>query len=416
MPQGLEKAMAGKPKLEVLDALRGFCALVVVVLHFSENYIPNYGFRLMPHGCLPVEYFFILTGFTLVYAYDARWAQGMTIRSFLVRRIIRLQPLVVVGSIIGAACYLLSVEQYANRFPGELGLGQLGLLTLWCSTLLPAPNLFGWRLLHPLQGPLWTLFYIYLANVLYALVLRRLKTWMILTLAVAAIVATWYFGVRSGGFHCGAEWTWWGAKPTLKGILNSSNMGALARMAFPLFAGMVIARRGWKIRGGSWSLPICVLILTVIFFAPEMRPNCLTKAPLDPAVILPALGLTASTALNGGFEVTAVVVGMPLVLLLGIGGEIRNRKVAAVCSFLGRYSFPLYCTHYSFTILQRVWRDAHPNAPWQMHLATVCACALFAFISAYVAMLVADWVSGKFKRRMASAQKPDPTTEYAKWK
>ena len=145
-----------------------------------------------------------------------------------------------------------------------------------------------------------------------------------------------------------------------------------------------------------------------------MRPNCLTKAPLDPAVILLALGLTASTALNGGFEVAAVVVGMPLVLLLGVGGEIRNRRVAAVCSFLGRYSFPLYCTHYSFTILQRVWRDAHPNAPWQMHLATVCACALFAFISAYVAMLVADWVSGRFKQRMASAQKPTPTKECAK--
>ena len=82
----------------------------------------------------------------------------------------------------------------------------------------------------------------------------------------------------------------------------------------------------------------------------------------------------------------------------GVGGEIRNRKVAAVCNFLGRYSFPLYCTHYSFTILQRVWRDAHPNAPWQMHLATVCACAFFALINAYVAMKLADWFASKFRK------------------
>ena len=393
--------MAGKPKLEVLDALRGFCALVVVVLHFSENYIPNYGFRLIPHGCLPVEYFFILTGFTLVYAYDVRWAQGMTIRSFLARRILRLHPLVVVGSVVGAACYLLSAEQYANRFPCELGLGQLGLLTLWCSTMLPTPSLLGWRLLHPLQGPLWTLFYIYLANVLYALVLRRLRTCTIIVMAVAAIGATWYFGISSGGFHCGAEWSWWWSKPTLLGILNSSNMGALARMAFPLLAGMAIARRGWKIRAGNWSLPICVLILVLIFFAPEMRQNLLAKGPLDPAVILPALGLTASKALNGGFEAAAVVVGMPIVLMLGVGGEIRNRKLAAICGFLGRYSFPLYCTHYSFTILQRVWRDAHPDAPWRLHLASVCACALLAFISAYVAMQVADWVAARMKKVMS---------------
>lgn len=71
----MSEPVCSKSKLEVLDALRGFCALVVVALHFSENYIGGWGLRLMPHGCLPVEYFFILTGFTLVYAYDDRWAQ-----------------------------------------------------------------------------------------------------------------------------------------------------------------------------------------------------------------------------------------------------------------------------------------------------------------------------------------------------
>ena len=391
--------MANKPKLEVLDALRGFCALVVVALHFSENYTRSHGFRPLPHGCLPVEFFFILTGFMLIYAYDHRWAQGMTVRGFLARRAVRLHPLVIVGSIVGAACYLLSAEQYANRFPCELGLGQLGLLTLWCCTMLPAPSLLGWRLLAPLQGPLWTLFYIYLANILYALVLRRLRTWMIIAIALAAIGATWYFGIASGGFHSGAEWSWWPASgPTLKSVLNSTNMRAFARLAFPLFAGMAITRRGWKITAGNWSLPLCLLILSAIFCAPEMRPGFFTTGPLDSDAILSALGLSASKALNGGFEAAAVVIGMPIVLLLGVGGEIRNRRLAAVCNFLGRYSFPLYCTHYPFTILQRVWRDAHPDAPWQMHFATVCACALFAFTTAYVAMLVADWSAKKLKR------------------
>ena len=394
--------MTHKPKLEVLDALRGFCALIVFVLHFSENYIPGYGFRLMPHGCLPVEYFFILTGFTLVYAYEDRLANGLSFGSFLKRRVIRLHPLVVIGSVIGAACYLLSSEQYANRFPCELGVWQLGLLTLWCCTLIPAPNLLGWRLLHPLQGPVWTLFYIYLANVLYALVLRRLKTWMLMVLAVVAIAFTFHFGMRSGGFHCGAEWVWWwgkGLPSSIEKIWHSPNMGALARMTFPLLAGMIIARKGWKIRTGGWSLWLCIAILTFVFFAPEMRPGLLTKGPLDPNIVLPALGLTASNALNGGFESTAVVVGMPLVMLLAIGGEIRGPRLAAACRFLGKYSFPLYCTHYSMTILQRVWRDAHPDAPWQMHLATVCACAFFALINAYVAMKISDWFAAKFKNR-----------------
>ena len=391
-----------KPKLEVLDALRGFCALIVVILHFSENYIPNYGFRLLPHGCLPVEYFFALTGFTLSYAYDDRWRQGLTLGSFLKRRVIRLHPLVIVGSVIGAACYLLSAEQYVGLFPA-VGLGQLGLLTLWCCTMLPAPSMFGWHLLHPLQGPLWTLLYIYIANVLYALVLRHLKTWLLMVLAVAAIAATYHFGFRHGGFHYGPAWSCWigtGPWPTsLERVLHSANAAALTRMAFPLLAGMVIARKGWRIRTGNWSLWICIAILSLIFLAPEMRPIKPNNGPLDAKAILSVLGLTPSTALNGGFEATAVVVGMPLVLLLGVGGEIRNVKLAVACRFLGKYSFPLYCTHYPITILQRVWRDAHPDAPWQMHLATVCACALFAFVNAYVAMRIADWAAAKLNRK-----------------
>lgn len=394
--------MAGKPKLEVLDALRGFCALIVVILHFSENYIPGFGFRLMPHGCLPVEYFFALTGFTLVYAYDARWSEGMTFGSFFRRRVIRLQPLVVVGSIIGAALYLLSAEQYAGRFPA-VNLWQLALLTLWCCTMLPMPSFFGWRLLHPLQGPLWTLLYIYFANILYALVLRRCKTWMLVALGLVGIYLTYHFGMRSGGFHCGAEWSWWGGAPgtwpkSVDAVFHSTNMGAIARMTFPLMAGMVIARKGWKIVSGAWGLWASVAILSFIFFFPEMRDGVVTKAPIDPKPFLSALGLTASRALNGGFEATAVVVGMPLVLLLGIGGEIRNARLASVCRFLGKYSFPLYCTHYPVTILQRVWRDAHLDAPWYMHVATLCACALFAFINAYVAMKIADWAAERFRK------------------
>ena len=393
-------APASRPKLEVLDALRGFCALLVVILHFSENYIPHFGFRLMPHGCLPVEYFFILTGFTLIYAYDGKWKQGMTVGGFLKRRFFRLHPLVIVGSIIGAACYPLCLEQYAGRFP-ECNLWQLGLLTLWCCTMLPAPTLFGWNLLHPLQGPLWTLLYIYFANILYAFVFRHMKTWMLAVLALGGIWMTWYFGVRSGGFHCGAAWSWWGGSdgPTLHKVLNSTNMGAVARMAFPLLAGMIIARKGWKIRSGNMSLWICIAILSFIFFAPEMRPVKIPSWPIDSEAFLSALGLKASRALNGGFEALSVIIGMPLVLLIGVGGEIRNRRLASVCRFLGNYSFPLYCTHYPITILHRVWRDAHMDAPWQMHLATVCAAAFFAFINAYAAMKAADWAAARLSRK-----------------
>jgi len=361
-----------KPKLEVLDALRGFCALMVVALHFCENYSNS----LIPHGCLPVEYFFILTGFMMVYAYDGRWSQGLTFGSFFKRRVLRLQPLIVIGSLIGACCYFIAPQQYAPIVPrGEtLGLGQLGLLFLWCSTLIPQPSLFGWKLMHTLQGPLWTMFYIYLANVLYAVLFRRLKTWILLILAILALGLTWHEGLLKGGFHAGPAWSCYWKTWSWDSFFRSSNFGALSRMFFPVLAGMVIARKGWRIRTGTWGLWLCVGVLLAIFFSPELRPNKLA---------------------NGTLESLSVMIGMPLVLLLGIGGEIRNARLASVCRFLGKFSFPLYCTHYSMTVLQRVWRDAHPDAPWEYHLVSALVFALFAFFNAYCAMKMTDWFAAR---------------------
>lgn len=371
--------MGTKPNLDVLDALRGVCALVVVALHFSENYPGAVGGSwLLPHGCLPVEYFLILTGFMFVYAYDSRWDR-MTVGSFFKRRLVRMHPLVVIGSVIGACCYLIGPESYRDLVPGGmLSLGQLALLTLWCGMLLPAPYSLGWKLLHPLQGPLWTMLYIYLANFLYAIVLRRLKTWALALLAVLSVGLTFYAGCRVGGFHAGGAWMWLLKTKSGWAIDWWGNCGALARTAFPVFAGMVIARKGWRIRTGRTGLWVCTALLLGIFCAPELRPDKMA---------------------NGLYESVAVVVGMPLVLLCGIGGTIRSERMVSACRFLGKFSFPLYATHYPLTLLQRIWRDAHAALPWQDHVAVCLAFFFFALINASVAMKATDWFAARMKGR-----------------
>lgn len=62
-----------RTRYEVLDALRGLCAIAVVALHCCESFHRG---DLLPHSHLAVEYFFLLTGFTFVVAYDGRWATG----------------------------------------------------------------------------------------------------------------------------------------------------------------------------------------------------------------------------------------------------------------------------------------------------------------------------------------------------
>ena len=371
-----------KRKLEVLDALRGFCAIVVVALHFSENYIRSLGYAIIPHGLLPVEYFLMLTGFTFVYAYDGRWGE-MTVGQFFKRRLVRMHPLVVVGSVIGALCFLIIPEQYAGWIPGgHLSLGGLLLLTLWCCTLLPAPSALGWCHMHPLQGPLWTMFYIYLANVLYAFVLRHLKTVTLAVLMVAAAGYSYFVSHVNGGYHAGPNWRWTYLFEDGRRIVWWGCCGALARTLFPVLAGMVIARKGWKIKTGSAGLWICVAVLSVIFFMPDFRPN---------------------TALEGFVSAALVMIGMPFVFLCGIGGEIRNARLASVCRALGRFSFPLYATHYPLTLMERAWANAHPDAPVAMHLAVVGAFAAFAAINAFAAMRLADWFAGKVSARSSAA-------------
>ena len=55
------------------------------------------------NGYLAVDFFFSLSGFVMGYAHDDRWDR-MTTWGFFKRRLIRLHPMVICGSVIGACC------------------------------------------------------------------------------------------------------------------------------------------------------------------------------------------------------------------------------------------------------------------------------------------------------------------------
>ena len=66
--------LASKPRYEILDGLRGVAALLVVLFHCFETYIPQLGTQVINHGYLAVDFFFVLSGFVIGYAYDDRWS------------------------------------------------------------------------------------------------------------------------------------------------------------------------------------------------------------------------------------------------------------------------------------------------------------------------------------------------------
>src|SRR4051794_472722 len=118
MQKQMEELTPGilKPKrhFEVLDGLRGIAALAIVIFHFMEWAITDYSKNFIGHGFLAVDFFFCLSGFVIGYAYDDR-IRKLGIKEFFKSRLIRLHPLVILGSLLGLAGFLF--DPFANHAP-----------------------------------------------------------------------------------------------------------------------------------------------------------------------------------------------------------------------------------------------------------------------------------------------------------
>jgi hypothetical protein len=190
-----------KHHYEILDGLRGVAALMVVIFHTFEAYANDNRFtQLINHGYLAVDFFFLLSGFVVAYAYDDRWGK-MSQWDFYKRRLVRLQPMVIMGSIIGAALFYL---QFCPMF------SLVATTPVWKTLLfmvigftlipvLPSMDIRGWQEMHPLDGPAWSLFFEYIANILYAIGFRKLSNkamGVLVLLSAGLLIQLTVFGPR----------------------------------------------------------------------------------------------------------------------------------------------------------------------------------------------------------------------------
>src|SRR5579862_2042083 len=100
-----QEILETRQHFEILDGLRGVAALSVVTFHFMEMAYSDYSKNFIGHGFLAVDFFFCLSGFVIAYAYDSR-IQQMGVLEFFKSRIIRLHPLVILGSVLGLLAFL----------------------------------------------------------------------------------------------------------------------------------------------------------------------------------------------------------------------------------------------------------------------------------------------------------------------
>ena len=261
--------MNSKPHFNILDGLRGAAALMVVWYHVFEGFAFAEGSAITTfnHGYLGVDFFFMLSGFVISYAYDDRWGKGLSTWDFFKRRLIRLHPMVVLGAVIGTISFLIGGSL---RWDGaETSLGWVMVAMLMGMLLLPAWPGAGYDVrgngeMYSLNGPTWSLFFEYIGNIMYALFLRRLSGRGLAILEILLCGAMVSFAVTdvSGYGMIGVGWT-----------LDTVNfLGGFIRMMFPFTMGMVLRRefKPLKVRGIFW---IAIALLFALFSVPYV-PAC----------------------------------------------------------------------------------------------------------------------------------------------
>jgi peptidoglycan/LPS O-acetylase OafA/YrhL len=148
-----------KPHYQIVDGLRGVAAIIVVLFHLAEPLASSRLNNVVNHGYLAVDFFFLLSGFVIGYAYDDRWDK-LTIGGFLRRRFERLQPLVVLGMTLGAIGFYFTdstIWPFIDRVP----VWKLLVVMLIGYTILPVPlsmDIRGWQEMHPLNSVGWSFF------------------------------------------------------------------------------------------------------------------------------------------------------------------------------------------------------------------------------------------------------------------
>ena len=146
-------ALPSKPHYPILDGLRGVASILVVLMHICEAHSTSSLDMLLNHGYLAVDFFFLLSGFVIGYAYDDRWSK-MTLGGFFKRRLIRLQPMVVMGSVIGAIFFYF---QDSTIWPTihTVPVPKMLLIMVIGATLIPIPtsmDIRGWQERHAGQA------------------------------------------------------------------------------------------------------------------------------------------------------------------------------------------------------------------------------------------------------------------------
>ena len=364
--------LTAKPHYQILDGLRGVAAVMVVTFHIFEALSSSPLDQVINHGYLAVDFFFVLSGFVIGYAYDDRWNK-ITVVEFFKRRLVRLHPMVIMGMIIGAVGFYF---QQGALWPiiSTIPVWKMLLVMLIGFTIIPLPpssmDIRGWHEMYPLNGPGWTLFFEYIANILYAVVVRKFSKTALAILVFIAACALIHWGVTGGqGDMIGG----WSIEPAQLRI-------GFTRLMYPFFAGLLLSRTA-KLTFIKNAFLWCSLLIIIV-------------------LSIPRIGGSTHLWMNGLYEALVIILIFPLIVYIGASGNVKGKYANRLCKFLGDISYPIYITHYPLIYIYTAWvknNNVSLENGWPYGLLVLIS----AIIIAYACLKFYDepirsWLKNKF--------------------
>jgi len=356
-----DKGLATSPRSGVFttfDGLRGVAALLVVSRHVG----PYFRALSFPETYLAVDLFFLLSGFVIANAYDARIEKGGFALDFFRIRMIRLYPLYAAGLVVAVILRL-----YMHGEPGDpwrlWPLAQTALLALMLLPGRPGDPTGG----YSLNSPSWTLLPEIVINMVYALFFRWMTTRVLIALifigSLGMVAAELTRGTLDVGFPDHAEW----ATPF--------------RMGFSFFAGVLMRRRFDGVRRNAPVTALACVLVVIL---------ALTARPPEGVRPLYELGLA--------------LIGFPLVIFVASRVEAPGRLGAAFHT-LGLMSYAVYTLHLPVgLLLYQILKRSQITDVWDW--APVSGFVYLGLIAAFAVLVdrfydqpVRRWLTRRFLTR-----------------
>ena len=362
--------LASKPRYEILDGLRGVASMIVVAFHLFETYSGNPVHQILNHGYLAVDFFFVLSGFVVGYAYDDRWDR-MSTWNFIKRRLVRLHPMVIFGAFFGLLLFYFGDSPMFSLI-GQTEWYKPLILFLIACTMIPV------NASMDIRGSLVIRHLPKIALAILVAIFACFTIMLCMNIDPLGITGPHQYAAYTviGGWGIDACQLWIG----------------FIRLLYPFFCGLLISRIGKfiKVKAGYW---VCSIIIAI----------CLC---------MPRVGGTNPDNfwMNGVYEAICILLIFPLVVTIGAGSQVSGKKSFAFCKWMGEISFPLYITHYPLIYMQMSWAAAHKDHPLSMHIFVSVCIFILAILVAWGAyklydVPVREWLKSKLFVRVSNENK-----------